>query len=201
MGKPLWTRVFAKANREVDYHQGSRGSVTVDDDLLYALGVSGDLVCVNVKDGTPVWSKLLIKEFGGTLPFYRESYGYAESPLIHGNLVLVTPGGTENTIVALDKRNGSLVWRASVPDRYKGASRAAYSSIVAGKFPDGVQFVQFLQGGLVGITLQGQLACAGTNLPTTLPIAPLPSSSTISSSPPPATAKGVVWPASKRDRR
>jgi outer membrane protein assembly factor BamB len=152
-GRMLWTKVIAAANRQVDYREGSRGSATADGDLLYALGVSGDLLCLRVADGSLLWRKHLIKDFDGVLPFYLASYGYAESPLIDGDKVIVTPGGPKATLVALDKRTGKTMWTAPVPEvRLKGGSRAAYSSVVAGDVGGLRLYVQFLQGGLVGVS-------------------------------------------------
>jgi outer membrane protein assembly factor BamB len=157
-GQPLWTRKIAAANREVDYDEGSRSTPTVDGDRLYALGVSGDLVCLRANDGAEVWRKNLIKDFGGILPYYREKYGYTESPLVDGDKVLVTPGGTKNTVVALDKKTGQPLWTAAVPEpRLKGSSRAAYTSLVRGQTDGLVHYTQFLQGGLVGVADGGKL--------------------------------------------
>jgi len=155
-GKLLWSRKIAAANREVDY-QGSRSSATIDGDLLYALGVSGDLVCLRVADGAIVWRKNLIKDFGGILPFYRETYGYAESPLVDGDLVLVTPGGEKHTIAAFRKKTGKHVWSASVPSMKKGDNRAAYSSLVRGEVGGVRQYAQFLQGCVVGVSNEGKM--------------------------------------------
>src|SRR5262249_23634024 len=148
--KPMWTRKIATANRVVDYHEGSRSSPTIDGDRLYALGVSGDLVCLRAKDGEPVWRVNLIKDFGGIPPFYRESYGYTESPLIDGPRVLATPGGDKHTVIALDKMTGKRLWSAPVPTKKKGDNRAAYSSLVASEVGGVRQYAQFLQGCVVG---------------------------------------------------
>jgi outer membrane protein assembly factor BamB len=151
-GKELWKTTIAPAYRKVDYSEGSRCSPTIDGEYLYALGLSGDLVCLKAADGSRVWHKNLVKDFGGILPFYIRAYGYAESPLIDGDRVVVTPGGPRNTLVALDKRTGETVWTASVPEvRKAGLSRAAYASVVAGDVGGIRQYVQFLHGGLVGV--------------------------------------------------
>jgi outer membrane protein assembly factor BamB len=151
-GNPLWSTRIAAANREVDYHEGSRCTPTVEGDHLYALGVSGDLVCLQVRDGKEVWRKNLIGDFDGVLPFYIASYGYAESPLVDGERVVVTPGDTKATIVALDKKSGKTIWTTSVPENGKKAySRAAYTSITILDVAGTKQYVQFLHGGVVGI--------------------------------------------------
>jgi outer membrane protein assembly factor BamB len=150
-GKELWATRIAAANRKVDYHEGSRCTPTTDGDRLYALGVSGDLVCLQVPSGKLLWQKNLIKDFGGTLPYYREAYGYTESPLVDGERVVVTPGEPKHTIVALDKHTGKLLMSASVPETGKGSSRADYASLVVGTAAGRRQYVAFLHGGLVGV--------------------------------------------------
>jgi outer membrane protein assembly factor BamB len=151
-GKELWSTRIAAANRKVDYHEGSRCTPTVDGAKVYALGVSGDLVCLRVPDGKLLWRKNLITDFGGTLPYYRQTYGYAESPLVDGDRLVVTPGEPKATIVALDKRTGKLLLSASVPETGKGSSRADYASLVVGTAAGRRQYVAFLHGGLVGVS-------------------------------------------------
>jgi outer membrane protein assembly factor BamB len=153
-GKELWSTTIAPANREVAYHEGSRCTPTIDGDRLYALGVSGDLVCLQVRDGKQLWRKNLLKDFGGTLPYYRDTYGYAESPLVDGGRVVVTPGEPRHTLVALDKLTGKLLLSASVPETRKGSSRADYASVVVGTAAGRRQYVAFLHGGLVGVSAE-----------------------------------------------
>ena len=44
-----------------------------------------------------------MKEFGGKK---ADPWGYSESVLVDGDLLVCTPGGPENTMVALDKLTG-----------------------------------------------------------------------------------------------
>src|SRR6185436_2137355 len=70
-----------------------------------------------------------------------------ESPLVDGDAVICTPGGSNATIVALNKNTGETIWKCAVPD----GGDASYSSVV-NFTADGVkQYVQFLQAGLVGV--------------------------------------------------
>jgi outer membrane protein assembly factor BamB len=157
-GQLLWSKVVAAANRQVDYKEGSRSSPTVEDDWLYAIGVSGDVVCLHVADGKLRWRRHLIRDFEGVLPFYRDSYGFTESVLIDGDHILVTPGGPKNTVVALDKKTGATIWTASVSEpRFKGQSRAAYNSLTVSEVAGVKQYVQVLQGTVVGISSKGEM--------------------------------------------
>ena len=66
---------------------------------MYALGGSGDLSALELRTGRVIWTKNILKEFGGR----NITWGISESPLIVGNKLLVNPGGPGASIVALNK--------------------------------------------------------------------------------------------------
>src|SRR5205823_2859070 len=116
---------------------------TVDGDVLYALGSDGNMVCLDIAKGKPRWQKSLRKDFGGR----PGMWAYAESPLIDGDLLICTPGGSEATLVALDKKTGDPVWKCPVP----GGDAAAYASPIIVEVGGAKEYVQFLQKGIVGV--------------------------------------------------
>lgn len=122
---------------------GPRGTPTVDGERVYALGANGDLACLALDDGGVVWSGNVLQAFGGE----NIVWGMSESPLVDGERVIVTPGGKEGTMVALDARSGRPVWKALVP----GSPQAAYASIVTATTGGVRQYVTFVHTGLVGI--------------------------------------------------
>jgi outer membrane protein assembly factor BamB len=68
--------------------------------------------------------------------------------LIDGATLVITPGGKEATLAALDKKTGEVTWKSAVP----GGDQAAYASVIVVE-ADGVkQYVQFLQKGVVGVS-------------------------------------------------
>ncbi|HVS35460.1 MAG TPA: PQQ-binding-like beta-propeller repeat protein [Gemmataceae bacterium] len=146
-GKPLWSHDVGPVRADGGGYHGPRCSPTVDGDVLYALGLNGDLLCLKIDSGDEVWRKDLIKDFKGA----RGGWGYAESPLIDGDKLLCTPGGKDNTIVALNKKTGEKIWSCPVGDG------AAYSSIIAVDVDGKRQYVQFLGGGVVGVSEDGKL--------------------------------------------
>lgn len=75
---------------------------------VYALGQFGDLVCLKIANGREVWRKSLTKDFGGKSP----KWNYAESPLLDGDRVLVSPGGRRGNVVALNKDTGATIWQS-----------------------------------------------------------------------------------------
>lgn len=122
---------------------GPRATPTVDGDRVYALGANGDLACLSLADGKPLWGGNILQVFGAT----NIVWGISESPLVDGDRVVVTPGGQEGTIVALEKRTGKPLWRAVVP----GTPQAGYSSIVVVESAGVRQYVNFVHSGVVGI--------------------------------------------------
>ncbi len=142
-GKELWATRIAKANRGVGYGEGSRSSPTVDGKQLYVLGVSGDLVCLDTTDGKEVWHRNLVGDFGGNIP----GWGYSESPLVDGDQVIATPGGRNATLLALAKKTGEVSWKSQVPQ----GDSAHYSSAIAAEVSGWRQYIQFMQGGVVGV--------------------------------------------------
>lgn len=143
-GKEVWASPVAAANRRgKGYGDGSRSTPTVDGNRVYALGDSGDLVCLDANTGAVAWKKDLVAEFAGGVP----GWGYTESPLVDGNKLIVTPGGRNATLVALNKQSGELIWSAKVPD----GNGAQYSSAIVAEPEGRRQYIQFLSGGVVGI--------------------------------------------------
>jgi outer membrane protein assembly factor BamB len=144
-GRQLWsTRLGNVGNpRQQPSYPGARSTPTVDGRLLYALGSDGDLACLETATGKVRWQKNLRTEFGGR----PGEWAYSESPLIDGDLLVCTPGGSEATLVALNKRTGERVWKSPVP----GGDEAGYASPIVVDVGGVKQYVQFLQKGLVGV--------------------------------------------------
>lgn len=155
-GSPLWqTRIGPTWE---DRFPGPRSTPTVDGDRIHVLGSEGDLVCLQAATGEVVWRRNLPKDFGGRLmqAMGRIDWRYAESPLIDGGRVIVTPGAADAALVALDKTTGEEIWRAAVPALgERGADGAAYSSVVISNGAGVKQYVQFLGRGVVGIEADG----------------------------------------------
>jgi outer membrane protein assembly factor BamB len=88
---------------------GPRATPTVDGDRIYSVGATGILLCLDAKTGKKVWQQDLLKIADRSCP----SHGYCGCPLVMGDRVYVQPGGPkEKSIVALDKKDGSVVWAA-----------------------------------------------------------------------------------------
>jgi outer membrane protein assembly factor BamB len=147
-GQQIWSKRIGKVGEpdQQPSYPGARSTPTVDGDLLFALGSAGDLACMDRKSGDIRWTKNLQTDFGGK----PGEWAYSESPLVDGDVVVVTPGGKEATLVALNKNSGEVVWKAQVPE----GDEAAYASIVILEAGGVKQYVQFLENGLVGVNAE-----------------------------------------------
>jgi outer membrane protein assembly factor BamB len=144
-GKPIWTTRIGNVgnpNQNPPYPK-ARSTPTVDGKFIYALGSDGDIACLETETGKIRWQKNIRKEFGGQ----PGEWAYAESPLVDGDVVVVTPGGAEATIVALNKKTGALIWKSAVPD----GDPAAYASAIVVQAGGRKQYVQSLTKGYVGV--------------------------------------------------
>jgi outer membrane protein assembly factor BamB len=144
-GRSIWTtRVGNVGNPDQDPpYPKARSTPTVDGDLVYALGSDGDLVCLEASGGKARWQKSLRKDFGGK----PGAWAYAESPLVDGDAVVVTPGGEQATMVALDKKTGAVIWKSAVP----GGDPAEYTSAAIVHGGGRKQYVQYVNKGIVGV--------------------------------------------------
>jgi outer membrane protein assembly factor BamB len=144
-GKPLWAARLGQVGnpKQQPSFPAARSTPTIDGDVLYALGSDGDLACLENATGQVRWRKNLRRDFGGN----PGEWAYSESPLVDGNAVVCTPGGSETTIVALNKSNGELLWKCALPE----GDRAAYASAIIVEAGGVKQYVQHLEKGLVSV--------------------------------------------------
>ena len=120
-GKTIWVKTLG-AKLGQDRGPGPRGTPTIDNDRLYALTENGDLGCLKLSDGSIVWARNILKDFGGR----NLRWLISESPLVDGARLIVTPGGEGASIVALDKITGKTIWQTK-----ELSDEAGYSSCVA----------------------------------------------------------------------
>ncbi|MBM3838763.1 MAG: polyvinylalcohol dehydrogenase [Verrucomicrobia bacterium] len=162
-GKELWAAkvgpVFAERRGD-----GPRGTPTVDGTRVYAMGGRGDLICADVGDGRVLWREST-RNLGGGIP----NWGYTESVLVDGNLVVCTPGGGRGTIAALDNTNGKLVWQSK-----EFTEAAHYSSIIVAE-PNGVrQYIQLTASYVAGVSAKDGKLLWKSSFPGRTAVVPTP---------------------------
>jgi outer membrane protein assembly factor BamB/protein-L-isoaspartate O-methyltransferase len=116
---------------------------TVDGDRLYAITFDGDLFCLRTDDGQHLWRKNYPADFAAKRP----TWGFCDYPLVDGDKLICTPGGTNASIVALNKRTGEVLWKSAIPEG-DGAAYAAALIVEAGGRR---QYVNFLRKFLVSV--------------------------------------------------
>lgn len=87
-------------------YNGSRGTVAISEGKLYVYSGTGNLICFDENTLNTVWEKNIIDDFQGS----NIRWGVNESPLIVGEKIIITPGGKENNVVALNKHTGAVIW-------------------------------------------------------------------------------------------
>jgi len=114
-GKLLWEYKFNLYQSDVPPHRVGWASPAADPETgnIYVFGVN-NLVTALTKDGKKIWDRSITEEFA---PFTTHG-GRTVSPMIDGNLVIVstptstwgTQGNRAQRFIALDKRNGDIIW-------------------------------------------------------------------------------------------
>jgi outer membrane protein assembly factor BamB len=142
-GSQVWqTKLTTSAGKFLDgWGGGPRATPTVDGGFVYALGATGDLVCLTADKGEVKWTKNLVSDFGGGIP----QWGYSESVLIDGDALLCTPGG-KGGMIALNKATGETVWQCK-----DLADAAGYSSIIVTEVGGVKQYVTQTMASGVGV--------------------------------------------------
>lgn len=154
-GKTIWSASLGPKVNE-GRGNGPRSTPTLDGDRLYVLTENGDLACLRARDGSRVWSKNILKEYDGNNPRWLIS----ESPLVDGNRLIVSPGGSGAGIVALDKMTGAELWHARELN-----DEAGYSSCIAAEVGGVRTYMNFTARAAVGVRASdGKLMWRYTNV-------------------------------------
>lgn len=139
-GKEVWSKALGRSGDD-DRGPGPRGTPTVDGDRLYVLTENGDLASLKT-DGTAVWQRNILKEFGGS----QLRWLISESPLVDGAHLIVSPGGPGAGMVKLDKMTGKTVWQAR-----ELSDAAGYSSAIAADVQGVRTYLTFTAAAGVGV--------------------------------------------------
>jgi outer membrane protein assembly factor BamB len=106
-GKPLWQHRYQAAYGDLDYGKDPRATPLIFEGRVYTLGAVGHLLCLSAASGEVIWRKQIKDDFGARQPMW----GFAASPIMHGNQLILHIGAEDGSFVALDPANGALIWR------------------------------------------------------------------------------------------
>jgi outer membrane protein assembly factor BamB len=139
-GKEVWKCAYPCPLDKRSFEGGTVCTPTLDGDRVFTVSHQGQILSIDAAKGTKVWEKKIIEDLGGKRP----QWGFAGSPLVEGNLLIIDAGGKGASTVALAKATGEVKWKA-------GDDQAGYSSPVAAKI-DGRRTIVIFKGRvLVGL--------------------------------------------------
>lgn len=104
-GKVQWQTAVATAFKN-QMGDGPRATPAVSQGHLYVFTGEGILAALSTRDGSLAWSQDTVKQHRGKIA----DYGMASSPLLVGDLVVVTVGAPTATVAAYDRKSGKLAW-------------------------------------------------------------------------------------------
>lgn len=155
-GKEIWSldindKVFDFEGNA--WGAGPRAAASVDGDFVYALAGDGKLICATT-EGKLVWRVDAVKDLGGSVKNTRGGepktigWGHCWAPLVDGKNLICTPGNAEGKglFVALDKRDGKLVWRSKELDE-----EATYASPILATIHGVRQYITMTQRGVASV--------------------------------------------------
>lgn len=105
-GNIIWETVYGYAWDQS--FPETRSTPTIEDGRIYIMGGLGTVVCMDAESGEIIWQKDTHKEFEGE--YHR--WGMTESLLLTDKAVISSPTGERTVVVALDKKDGSLLWES-----------------------------------------------------------------------------------------
>ena len=101
--KPVWTTEYG--DEWTRSYEGTRTTPTIVNELTYISGAAGDVTCLKTETGKIVWQKNIKSEYDAK----KIRWGLTESLLVHGDMVISTPGG-ENNMIAFNRFTGEQIW-------------------------------------------------------------------------------------------
>jgi len=102
-GEPVWRHRDTARFWESNAGAGPRATPTLSNGRVYAFGATGILNVLAADDGAAVWSRNAGSDTGTEVP----DWGFASSPLVVGDVVVVAAGGA---LVAYDLATGEPRW-------------------------------------------------------------------------------------------
>jgi outer membrane protein assembly factor BamB len=126
-----------------DGGDGPRSTPTVSDGLVYVLTQDLVLHCLDAASGASIWTKDLVQDHAGR----NIGWNSAASPVVDGDLLFLGGGGRGQSLLALRKKTGEVVWKAY-------DERITHATPVVATILGQRQVIFFLQSGLLSVAAQ-----------------------------------------------
>lgn len=144
-GKEIWTYAYEESGGP---NWGfTRATPCIKDGMVYTVSMKGQINCLSEADGKVIWQKKMA-DFGGRSP----AWGFACSPIVDGENLILCPGGQGSSVVAVNRKTGELVWKS-------GTDKPGYATPVVATINGVKQYVVFS-----ATTLNGYAAEDGRKL-------------------------------------
>jgi outer membrane protein assembly factor BamB len=142
-GKTVWeTAIDARhgSGMNIEAGPGPHSTPAIAGGRIFVTTVMSQLVALDLKSGKRLWSHDLWKEYKGN---FLER-GYAASPLLHKEAVIVPVGGAGHALMAFRQKDGAVLWSA-------GDLQNAYSSPILIRAKGQEQVVSFMAEHVMGV--------------------------------------------------
>jgi len=137
-GKVLWKRSYACELFDNMHEGGPSATPTVDGKLVFTYSKMGHLHALDAQTGRVVWAKNIPKDFSGKIP----TWGVTSSPVVHDDKLIVMAGAPGACMMAFNKNNGSVIWKA-------GNDAPAYAAPLVFRMKNAPYLAAFNAGGVV----------------------------------------------------
>ncbi len=141
-GEIIWCNAV-KARFEESTGSGPRATPAFDAGKLYTQGATGFLQCIDAATGDTVWKTDIKSGTGANVP----TWGFASSPLVTDNHVIVFAGGPGGkSVAAYEKSGGELAWCG-------GSGEGGYASAQLARIAGVPQAVMASNFGVQGLAI------------------------------------------------
>ncbi len=141
-GETIWSQKYGWPYDGGGLYPGPRATPTWHDGRIYYAAPEGTIGCLDATTGRAVWESNPKRTFHGR----GTDFGCAASPLVVDGKVIVPVGGLDASVVALDAKDGTLVWKS-------GTMPASYASPLPITLNGRPRVVAFLENSLALIDL------------------------------------------------
>jgi len=119
---------------------GPRSTPAADGSHVWTFSARLVLQCFDAKTGKEIWKRDLLKDHAGR----NIGWMNAQSPMLEGNAIFVAGGGPGQSLLAVNKKDGAVLWKAF-------DEKMTHATCVPATIHGKRQVIYFLQSGLLAL--------------------------------------------------
>ena len=143
-GKQLWRRWYRVPMKR--NHGFSRTIPAISKSSVVTIGPEGHVMCCDKITGDMKWSIDMKKRFGTEIPFWYTG----QCPLIHDDVLVLAPAGTDTLMVGIDVKTGQTLWGTPNTIGFK----MSHSSVIPMTLGGTLTYVYIGVGGVCGVSAE-----------------------------------------------